>query len=224
MSSKGDRQPHLPTNDLVDRSNATAIFLPKNSCLARSNGFQQAKLSPKSPLDSIYVSTYKSGMTIKDNKKTGLAGEIGKKNAFSNLQQETFLNLMRTHAVLSGEFKQKLFRPQGLSHEKYNVLRILAGENRAMQIYEIAERMIAPNTDISRLVERLVASELISRERCDQDGRVVWIELTKQGKSILKKLAQPIVDLHASQFSNLTKKELETLNKLLFKTRSNPTS
>ena len=40
MSSKGDRQPHLPTNDLVDRSNATAIFLPKNSCLARSNGFQ----------------------------------------------------------------------------------------------------------------------------------------------------------------------------------------
>ena len=225
MSSKGDRQPHLPTNDLVDRSNATAIFLPKNSCLARSNGFQQAKLSPKSPLDSIYVSTYKiRHMTIKDNKKTGLAGEIGKKNAFSNLQQETFLNLMRTHAVLSGEFKQKLFRPQGLSHEKYNVLRILAGENRAMQIYEIAERMIAPNTDISRLVERLVASELISRERCDQDGRVVWIELTKQGKSILKKLAQPIVDLHASQFSNLTKKELETLNKLLFKTRSNPTS
>ena len=48
MSSKGDRQPHLPTNDLVDRSNATAIFLSKNSCLARSNGFQQAKLSPKS--------------------------------------------------------------------------------------------------------------------------------------------------------------------------------
>ena len=159
-------------------------------------------------------------MPTEQNKKTGLAGEIGKKGAFSNLQQETLLNLMRTHAVLSGEFKQKLFRPLGLSHEKYNVLRILAGEGRAMQIYEVAERMIAPKTDISRLVERLVASELISRERCDEDGRVVWLNLTRQGKALLKKLAQPIVDMHASQFSNLTTKELETLNELMFKARS----
>ena len=159
-------------------------------------------------------------MSTKQNKKTGLACEIGKKNAFSNLQQETLLNLMRTHAVLSGEFKQKLFRPLGLSHEKYNVLRILAGVGRPMQIYEVAERMIAPKTDISRLVERLVASELISRERCDEDGRVVWLDLTKKGRSMLKKLAQPIIDLHASQFANLTKEELETLNRLLFKSRS----
>ena len=160
-------------------------------------------------------------MSTKQNKKTGLACEIGKKNAFSNLQQETLLNLMRTHAVLSGEFKQKLFRPLGLSHEQYNVLRILAGVGRPMQIYEVAERMIAPKTDISRLVERLVASELISRERCDEDGRVVWLDLTKKGRSMLKKLAQPIIDLHASQLANLTKKELETLNRLLFKSRSN---
>ena len=158
--------------------------------------------------------------TDKNKKKPGLAGEIGKKSAFSNLQQETLLNLMRTHAVLSGEFKQKLFRPQGLSHEKYNVLRILSGVGRPMQIYEVAERMIAPKTDISRLVERLVASELISRERCDQDGRVVWLSLTKKGKALLKKLAQPIIEMHASQFSSLTKKELEALNKLLFKARS----
>ena len=163
-------------------------------------------------------------MPTGQNKKTGLAGEIGKKGAFSNLQQETLLNLMRTHAVLSGEFKQKLFRPLGLSHEKYNVLRILAGEGRAMQIYEVAERMIAPKTDISRLVERLVASELISRERCDEDGRVVWLNLTRQGKALLKKLAQPIVDMHVSQFSNLTTKELKTLNELLFKARSDKES
>ena len=152
--------------------------------------------------------------------KSGLAEEIGKRNAFDNLQQETFLNLMRTQAELSGEFKQKLFRPQGLSHEKYNVLRILAGENRPMQIYEVAERMIAPKTDISRLIERLVGSELISRERCEQDGRVVWVQLTKQGKTKLKQLAKPVIDLHASQFANLTENELATLNKLLFKARS----
>ena len=160
-------------------------------------------------------------MPIKKKTKATLSGEIGKKGTFSNLQQETLLNLMRTHAELSSEFKQKLFRPLGLSHEKYNVLRILAGEDRPMQIYEVAERMIAPKTDISRLVERLVVGELVSRQRCEHDGRVVWVELTKQGKSMLKKLAQPIVELHASQFSNLTQKELAKLNELLFKARRN---
>lgn len=152
-------------------------------------------------------------------KNTGLAGEIGKKGPFSNLEQETFLNLMRTHARLSSEFKQKLFKPRGLSPEKYNVLRILAGENRSMQIYEIAERMIAAKTDISRLIERLVGSELISRERCAEDGRVVWVKLTPKGKSMLKELSKPIDELHASQFSSLTQKELAMLNRLLFKTR-----
>ena len=153
--------------------------------------------------------------------KSGLAGEIGKKGAFANLQQETLLNLMRTHALLSSEFKQKLFRPAGLSHEKYNVLRILAGENRPMQIYDIAERMIAPKTDISRIIERLETTELISRQRCKEDGRVVWIKLTSKGKSVLKKLAKPIDELHASQFKALSEKELQTLNQLLFKARKN---
>ena len=173
--------------------------------------------SSKKRLDNIYVSTYNLHMTIKGNKQAGLAGQIGKKGAFANLQQEAFLNLMRTHALLSSEFKQKLFRPMGLSHEKYNVLRILAGENRPMQIYEVAERMIAPKTDISRLIERLVATELVSRERCDQDGRVVWVELTAKGKSVLKKLAKPVDKLHASQFGCLSQKELESLNRLLVK-------
>ena len=158
-------------------------------------------------------------MATANDKKTGLASEIGKRGSFSNLEQETFLNLLRTHAILHNEFKSKLFRPLGLSHEKYNFLRILAGEGRPMQIYEVAERMIAPKTDISRLVDRLVASELVSRERCTEDGRVVWIQLTRKGKAVLKKLAQPVIDLHAAQFSSLTRSELTTLNELLFKAR-----
>lgn len=159
-------------------------------------------------------------MASSSKQLSGLAREIGKKGSFANLQQETFLNLMRTQAVLSSEFKQKLFRPLGLSEEKYNVLRILSGEKRAMQIYEIAERMIAPKTDISRLIERLAVAELVSRDRCEQDRRVVWVDLTAQGKAALKKLAKPVEELHASQFAGLNRTELETLNQLLFKARS----
>lgn len=151
-------------------------------------------------------------------KKYDLAGEIGKRGGFSSLQQEAFLNLVRTHEQLASEFNQ-LFKSHGLSSHQYNALRILQGENQPMQIYQIAERMISPQTDISRLIDRLVTAELVSRNRCGEDRRVVWVDLTLKGKTILKKLAKPIDEMHLAQFENLSDRDLTTLNRLLFRAR-----
>ena len=169
-------------------------------------------------VDTLYVATYKNRMAKIVTTKKDLASEIGKRGAFSSLQQETFLNLVRTHEQLHSEFNQ-LFKSHGLSSHQYNALRILRGENKPMQIYQIAERMISPQTDISRLIDRLVATELVSRDRCDEDRRVVWVSLTARGKAKLKKLAKPIDRIHLSQFKNLSNSELKSLNRLLFKAR-----
>lgn len=156
------------------------------------------------------------------NKKTDLASEIGKREAFASLQQETLLNLMRTYEQLTTEFNQ-LFKSHGLSSPQYNVLRILQGENKPMQIYQIAERMISPQTDISRLIDRLVTTELVTRDRCEEDRRVVWVDLTSKANTILKKLAKPLDELHRSQFKNLTDRDLASLNRLLFRARQQTT-
>lgn len=154
----------------------------------------------------------------KTDRKNDLASEIGKRGAFSSPQQEAFLNLVRTHNQLSAEFNQ-LFKSHQLSSHQYNVLRILQGESKPMQVYQIAERMISPQTDISRLIERLVNTGLVSRDRCGEDRRVVWVSLTSKGKSILKKMIKPLENLHRSQFQNLSERELTTLNRLLFRAR-----
>ena len=152
------------------------------------------------------------------SKKNDLASEIGKQGAFSSPRQEAFLNLARTHGQVMGEFNQ-LFKAHALSSHQYNVLRILQGENRPMQIYQIAERMISPQADISRLIERLVNTGLVSRDRCEEDRRVVWVGLTSKGKAILNKLIKPVENLHRSQFENLSDRDLATLNRLLFRAR-----
>ena len=157
-------------------------------------------------------------MASKTIKKNDLASEIGKRGAFASPQQEVFLNLVRTHGQLSAEFNQ-LFKAHHLSSHQYNVLRILQGENKPMQVYQIAERMISPQTDISRLIERLVNTKLVSRDRCGEDRRVVWVSLTSEGKAILKKMIKPLEKLHRSQFQNLSERELATLNRLLFRAR-----
>jgi DNA-binding MarR family transcriptional regulator len=152
------------------------------------------------------------------NQPASLATEIGKRQAFTCPQQEAYLNLVRTHEQLTGEFA-RLFRQYGISDPQYNALRILQGEGRPLQIYQIAERMVSPQTDISRLIERLVATGLVQRERCQQDRRVVWVKLTATGRTLLRKLADPVKRLHQSQFGSLKTAELRELSRLLFQAR-----
>jgi len=149
-----------------------------------------------------------------------LADEVGKRQPFTSLRQEAYLNLVRTHTQLAGQLS-RLFKQHGLTHPKYNALRILRGEGKSMQVYQIAERMVTPQTDVTRLVDRLEDAGLVERDRCGEDRRVVWVTLTKQGKDVLKKLDKPVADLHESQFAGLTKAELKQLNDLLFRSRQN---
>lgn len=151
-------------------------------------------------------------------KSKSLADEVGKRQPFASLRQEAYLNLVRTHTLLAGQLS-RLFKQHGLTDPKYNALRILRGEGKPMQVYQIAERMVTPQTDVTRLVDRLEEAGLVERERCGEDRRVVWVTLTKQGKDVLKKLDKPVADLHESQFAGLSKTELKQLNDLLFRSR-----
>ncbi|MCC9605773.1 MarR family transcriptional regulator [Blastopirellula sp. JC732] len=153
------------------------------------------------------------------NQGNGLAADIGKRTPFTSLRQEAYLNLVRTHEHLSCEFT-RLLKKHGLSDSQYNALRILRGEGKPMQTYQIAERMITSQTDISRLVDRLEASELVERERSAEDRRVVWVSLTDKGRAILKKLDKPVSDLHEKQFEGFSDEQLKSLVKLLYSARS----
>ena len=134
-----------------------------------------------------------------------LREELQKQDVFSDPRQEAYLNLVRTHSLLAGQFA-KLFKEHGISDSQYNALRILSGHGSPMHIRQISERMVAPQTDISRLIVRMDQSGLVKREQCGEDRRVVWIKLTPKGKSLLKKLNGPVRKLHASQFTGLTKR------------------
>jgi len=157
-------------------------------------------------------------MSTKSHPPSDLAEEIGKSGPFASPEQEAYLNLVRTHEQLAGDFA-RLFKKHGLSDPQYNALRILRGEGRRMQVYQIAERMVTPQTDITRLLGRLERSGLVERERCGDDRRVVWVALTERGKSALEKLDRPVRQMHQAQFGRLSQRELKSLSQLLFRSR-----
>ena len=155
-----------------------------------------------------------------------LREEIKKRDPFEAPEQEAFLNLVRTQAVLSGEFFA-LFKKHGLSEAGYNVLRILRGahlqkKTRGVRSSEIAGQMVVRVPDVTRLVDRLVDKGLVERTRCTQDRRVGYVAITKPGLKLLDKMDNPVLDLHRSQLGHLSERELASLNKLLEKARRRP--
>ncbi len=149
-----------------------------------------------------------------------LKGQIGKRIAFDSLEQEVFLNLLRTSDALMRDVELML-KPAGLSSTQYNVLRILRGAGEdGLPCGEVADRMITHDPDMTRLLDRLEKRSLIARSRQSNDRRVVKASITSDGLEILKGLDEPVRKLHENQLSQLGEKKLRTLLKLLKETRS----
>lgn len=148
----------------------------------------------------------------------GLQHELKKKRPFDSPEQEAMLNLMRTSDQFHNRFG-KLFRESGLTASQYNVLRILRGEGKPLPSLEIAERMIQVVPAITGLIDRLEAQGLVSRRRCTDDRRVVFIEITHKALALLEELDKPLVKLHQQLLGHLSKAELAQLNQLLEKAR-----
>ena len=147
-----------------------------------------------------------------------LQRELKKKRPFESPEQEVILNVMRTNDQFQNRFG-RLFRVYGLTSSQYNVLRILRGEGKSMPCLEVGDRMIQVVPAITGLIDRLRNQELVSRERCTEDRRVVFIEITKKALILLKRMDEPVNQLHKRLVGHLTRPELKELSRLLEKAR-----
>ena len=143
-----------------------------------------------------------------------LRDEIKKKDAFDLVEQEAALSIMRTSDLLENRFA-RLFREHGLTASQYNVLRILRGESKPMPCLEVADRMIQVAPAITRVVNQLLEVDLIVKKQCPEDRRVFYIEINAAGKRLLKKIDEPLLDLHRSLLSGVPKKDLSAIIKVM---------
>lgn len=147
-----------------------------------------------------------------------LQREIKRKRPFESPAHEALLNILRTSDQFDNRFG-RLFRDYGITSSQYNVLRILRGEGKPTPCLEIAGRMIQVVPAITGLIDRLEKQELVRRERCTADRRVVYIELTEKGSQLLDRLEEPVNELHDQLLGHLSRVELKELSRLLEKAR-----
>jgi DNA-binding MarR family transcriptional regulator len=75
--------------------------------------------------------------------------------------------------------------------------------------------MVAADPDITRLLDRLEARQLIERQRGSQDRRVVISRITAQGIALLKEIDRPLAEFHKRQLGHIGKERLPQLIEIL---------
>ncbi|WP_295336189.1 MarR family transcriptional regulator [Flavobacterium sp.] len=146
--------------------------------------------------------------------------EVIKSNVALKDAKKVILNIMYAQNVINDKFNE-ILKPYDLSGEQYNVLRILRGQKgNPANMCIIQERMLAKNSNTTRLIDKLLLKDLVTREVCPDNRRKIEVLITQKGLDILTEL-DPKVDNHEQLFANnLTEDELQNLNNLLEKYRT----
>ena len=141
-----------------------------------------------------------------------------KQSSFRNEFQKLLINILYTGSWLSLK-NAEMLRPYNLTIQQYNVLRILRGQfPKPATINLIIDRMLDKTSNASRIVDKLIEKELVTRSLSEDDRRCVDVLITDTGLALLKEIEHDEMKF-LKTFSNLTADEAKELNNLLDKLR-----
>ena len=137
---------------------------------------------------------------------------------FDSKIQKAGLNVLYTAWWLKTLISREL-KGLGLTHEQFNVLRILKGKHPdQMCVRDIARRMIEKNSNVPRIIDRLEIKKLVNRSTSSIDKRETVIRLTDDGIDILEIANKKVKELF-DEAVEINEEDATQLNELLEKMR-----
>lgn len=146
----------------------------------------------------------------------GIEKDIQQEN-FRSIYQKLSINLIFSNNWITEKIKSVL-QEEDITHQQYNILRILRGSKKPLSTLQIRERMLDKMSDTSRIVERLIKKELVEKKVCTTDKRLVDVSIAQNGVDVLERLDAKNDELDAI-LENLSPKEATLLSDLLDKMR-----
>lgn len=141
------------------------------------------------------------------------------KSKFLSPQVKAIVNLRYT-ANYVGAIQNTFMSQYGLTMPQFNILRILRGAGEEITVNTIKDRMVEKSPNTTRLMDKLIDKGLISRTRCTEDRRVVYIKITDQGLELLAEIDKNFDDKRGMFVPhNFSDEEANMLSDLLDKLR-----
>jgi len=125
---------------------------------------------------------------------------------------------IRTYRI----FAQKRLRDNGykITIDQWLIIKAIL-ENPGISQQEIGEKVFKDNASVTRIIELLVKSEYLEREVNQNDRRKSNLKVTVEGKRIIEKVHDLVLENRKTALAGILPEELEILNNTLKRIISN---
>ncbi len=145
--------------------------------------------------------------------------DILKTNNNLPLHKKVVVNLLFTYGLVNGKLNE-ILKPYDVSIQQFNVLRILRGQSGCpVTLATIQERMINKMSNTTRLVDKLIKKEYVTKSKNEHNKRKIDIIITQQGLDFLNKIDGLVETAERESTKPLTPNEQHELIRLLGKLR-----
>lgn len=130
---------------------------------------------------------------------------------FNNLHEKAIVNIIFTANVVQDALKM-IIKPYGISLPQYNVLRILNGRKKGYATCgDLKAVMLDKNPDVTRLCDKLVDKDLISRHCNAKNKRQILLQISEKGEEVLSQINPKIYAFYA-KLNSLNHNDLSQLS------------
>jgi len=131
-----------------------------------------------------------------------------------------WLRLFTCKEVVESEVRRRLRERFNLTLPRFDLMAQLDRTPKGMTLGELSQRMMVSNGNVTGLVDRLVEQGLIDRQPSRIDRRAQIVRLTAEGRRFFRAMARENGDWIGDMFAELSQNEIETLLRLLAKTKA----
>jgi DNA-binding MarR family transcriptional regulator len=141
-------------------------------------------------------------------------------DSFTNPHVKVGINVQYTSSWVAN-FVTRILKKYAISVQQYNVLRVLElNHPEPLTIKNISQTMVDINSNVSRLVDKLVVKKLVERHQEVFDKRKVKITITEEGLKVAKEATVELIKQFTEEAKSITTEEANLLSDLLDKLRS----
>ncbi len=122
------------------------------------------------------------------------------KEHLSELHLAAWRAFLKAHATVVDRIDHDLVAAERLPLSWYDVLiELYEAPERRLRMHELAQRVLLSRSGLTRLVDRLEAEGLLTRDRCGTDRRGAYAVITEQGIAALRR-AWPVYAQGIAQY------------------------
>lgn len=130
--------------------------------------------------------------------------------AYGQIETRLWLQLLSLHGEIFASLNAVLAAEFGLSLAKFDVLAQLDRYPDGLALGQLSQNLKVSGGNVSGLVQRLLADDLITKEMSSEDRRSFIVRLTSRGEALFRKAAEVHKKHLCKRLETIPARELDT--------------